>query len=86
MDLISGCTDTEDFRHEDGKEILLVDTSLGSEKISYYVLLSETAPESLDGELRSFLNSVTWQDKTEILLGTEMGQADFLQQAGCDIL
>lgn len=76
VDLISGCTDTEDFRHEDGKEILLFDTSLGSEKISYYVLLSETAPESLDGELRSFLNSVTWQDKTEILLGTEMRQAD----------
>lgn len=68
VDLISGCTESEEFKYTDGKEVLLFRTVEEGEENSYYILFSEVTPESLKKDLREFFSSVTQEEKTGLVL------------------
>lgn len=76
VDMISGCSKEEDFRHQKGEEIVLFDNVVDGEPVTYSIFLTDVAPKSLGAELRSFLAAVTWQERAGILLETEIGRQD----------
>ena len=69
MDIISGCEGEESFRHRSQGEVLVLDTRLGEEQVSYCVLMTDAAPGQLKTDLAEFLSGVSQECKVGMLIG-----------------
>lgn len=68
VDLISGCDGSEQFRHKEGAELVVLETEVQGRKVQYQLWLTDAAPQQLEEELRSFLSQVSQESKAGMLV------------------
>lgn len=77
VDLISGCDGSEQFRHKEGVELVVLETEEQGRRVQYQLWLTDAAPQSLAEDLRSFLSQVSQESKAGMLVeaaGAQPGQ------------
>lgn len=70
VDVISGCTNEDAFRHLAGEEIYLLETTQNGDVVTYQLFLTKTAPESFAADLKAFIAQKTQSDKIGTLIET----------------
>lgn len=85
VDLISGCDGSEQFRHKEGAELVVLEAEVQGRKVQYQLWLTDTAPQTLEEELRSFFSQVSQESKAGMLVeaaGEQSGQYRRQMQGG----
>lgn len=67
VDILSGYTEGEELP-SDGETLTLFRTEYQGEEISYYLSLTQAAPDALQGELEAFLEGVSQQEISGMLM------------------
>ncbi len=68
VDMISCCVGEESFEHRAGTEILVMETKQDGSPVSYRLLLTAAAPESLAADLENFFAGVSQETKAGMLI------------------
>ncbi len=76
VDLISGCDGSEQFRHKEGAELIILETEVQGQSVQYQIWLTDAAPQLLEEDLRSFLSQVSQEAKAGMLVEAAGAQPD----------
>ena len=73
VDLVSVCFETDDFRHVEGEELILIQTQQDGKDVTYGLYVTETAPDMLAEELRTFFSEISQEETTGMLIQVASG-------------
>ncbi len=68
VDIISGCFGGESFLHQYGREMTLLKAEIDGKEEVCRLLLTKTAPDSFEEELSQYLDNITQESKTGLLI------------------
>lgn len=68
VDVISGCTQADAFRHLEGEEIYLLETAENGETVTYQLFVTKAAPEKFAADLRAFIAQKTQSERIGTLI------------------
>ena len=71
VDVISGCTEDEEFQNTEGQEIMLLQVEKGGDTVSYQLFLAESAPSEFKTEFREFFSGISQSEKAGLIMEAE---------------
>ena len=74
VDIISGCSAPDQFQHEQGGEIVVLNTVHDGKEVSYQIYVTKAAPEELAGQLEEYADSLQDQKIEGTLIGLAENQ------------
>ena len=80
VDVISGCTDEEEFQNVSDQEVVLFSAEEHGETVTYQLLVSSSAPAEFQTEFRQFFSQLSQAEKTGLVMEVQEEQnTGFLQ-------